>query len=373
MSATRIAIALTARNVWSETFIAAHLERLREVVLVLSDGRPPRLADGVPLLLPVTPKARLRSWVERKVLRLDQPAQRHRRTVEMLRERRVQVVLAEYGNMGDALADACRDAGVPLVAHFHGYDAHRHNEAQECGGYRRLFDRAAALVVVSRSMEQRLVELGAPQEKVLHNCYGIDVGRFASGAPAEAAPHFLAVGRFVDKKAPQLTLIAFRKVLDLCPGARLTMVGDGMLWEACRQMVVALRMEEQVVLAGVQDHRRIAELLRASRAFVQHSVVTSSGDSEGTPLAVLEAMATGIPVVATRHAGIGDVVEHGVSGLLGPEGDVEAMAANMVRLVQEPWVADAMGRAGRAHVERHYRVEDRIAALQAILDRAAGR
>jgi glycosyltransferase involved in cell wall biosynthesis len=373
MSTLRIAISVSTRHAYSETFIAAHEQRLKEVVAILSDGMPPRRVDDVPLLLPTTLSARVRSFVERKVQNLDQVSQRHRRTVELLRDRRVDVVLAEYGVMGEAMVDACRDAGVPLVAHFHGYDAHMHQVATDHDNYRRLFASAAALVVVSRSMEQRLLDLGAPRAKVHYNCYGIDVERFTAGQPEDAPAHFTAIGRFVDKKAPQLTLLAFRRVVDQCPDARLTMVGDGPLREACAQMIVALGLQAQVDLCGVRSPVEVAALLHGSRAFVQHSVVTAAGDSEGTPLAVLEAMACGVPVVATRHAGIGDVVEHGVRGLLCDERDVNTMADHLVALVRDPALAGALGRAGRSHVEQHHRVEDRIAALHGILSMAANK
>jgi len=371
MPHARLAIALKSRNAWSETFIAAHLDRLQELVLVLSDGHPPRMADAAPILVPTDTADRMRSLVQRKVQGVDEATRLHRRTVALLRERKVQVLLAEYGNMGETMVDICREAAVPLVAHFHGYDAHRYNEALEAGNYARLFAQAAAVVAVSRSMERRLLDLGAPREKVFYNCYGIDVERFKEGTPQDAPPHFLAVGRFVDKKAPILTLLAFRKVVDQRPESRLTMVGNGPLWEACSQVVAALELQDHVDLCGIQSQDRIAELLRGSRAFVQHSVVTSDGDSEGTPLAVLEAMATGIPVVATRHAGIADVVAHNERGLLCTERDVDTMAANMLRLANDPQLAGTMGRAGRAYVEQHHRVEDRIAGLQEILDRVA--
>ncbi len=371
MSDTRIAIALHTSPGYSETFIAAHLQRLKQVQVVLSNGKPPQLANERPILVPTTIKARLQSLVERKIMLLDRSTQLHRRTVELLRAESIQVVLAEYGTMAATLVDVCKEATVPLVAHFHGYDAHQHKVLEECNGYRHLFEHASALVVVSRSMEQRLLDLGAPREKVIYNCYGIDVDRFTAGSPAEAPPHFLAVGRFVEKKAPTHTLLAFRALVEQRPEARLTMVGDGPLWEVCRQLVTALRLEANVDLCGIRSQEQIAELLRGSRAFVQHSVVTSSGDSEGTPLAVLEAMATGVPVVATRHAGIGDVVEHGVRGLLCAEHDVHTMAANMLRLVDDAALAGSMGKAGRSYVEQHHRVEDSIASLQAILDRAA--
>lgn len=362
---------MPTRNAYSETFIAKHVERLRSVALVLSDGRPPWLADDQPLVFPRTIKERARSLIERKVLGLDQGTQLHKRTVEFLLKRKIQVVLAEYGNMGEALLGVCMDAGIPMVAHFHGYDAHRHAIVEQHHGYQALFAHAAAIVVVSRSMEDRLLDLGAPREKLYYNCYGIDVEHFTGGDPEHAPPHFVGVGRFVEKKAAHLTILAFKKVLEQVPDARLTLVGDGVLRPACAQLLKALGIEGQVDLPGVQGAEVIASLMAGSRAFVQHSVVAADGDSEGTPLAVLEAMATGIPVVATRHAGISDVVDHGVRGLLGGEYDVDAMAANMIRVAQDPAAAGALGRAGRAYVEQYHRAETSIAALQGILDAAA--
>jgi colanic acid/amylovoran biosynthesis glycosyltransferase len=367
----RLAIATPSLDAWSETFIAAHLRRLPGQVLTFSDGIPAKRAGGELMLLPKDILGSLRALWERKVQGLDHTEQLIRRTAEQLRRHRVQAVLAEYGNMAAALVPACKAAHVPLVAHFHGYDAHRHDVAAKWNGYRELFQEAAALIVVSRAMEKRLIELGAPPGKVHYNPYGVDIGLFLPGEPAQASPHFLGVGRFVDKKAPHLTLAAFRQVAQRCPEARLTLVGDGPLREACRNLVQVWGLAAQVDLPGVKPPDWIAQAMRTARAFVQHSVTTSEGDSEGTPLAVLEAMACGLPVVATRHAGIADVVVHGESGLLSAELDVDNMAAHMIQLVQGPEQAGRMGLAGRAHVAAHHRVEDRVAAVQRILEAAA--
>jgi glycosyltransferase involved in cell wall biosynthesis len=274
--------------------------------------------------------------------------------------------------MGAEVLGACEATGIPLVVHFHGFDAHRTDYIERYGRYRELFRYAKALVVVSRAMEAQLLALGAPRAKVIYNCYGIDVERFVPGDAATAPPHFTAVGRFADKKAPHLTLQAFRKVLDLRPEAKLTMVGQGRLWEECNRLVQESGMQHAVDLCGVKRPEEIVALLHGSRAFVQHSVVTTTNDHEGTPLAVLEAMATAVPVVATRHAGIADVVEHGERGLLCAEHDVDAMARHMVRLIDDPAEAQRMGRAGRAYVEVFHRVEVQVAALQRILQHAAG-
>jgi glycosyltransferase involved in cell wall biosynthesis len=103
---------------------------------------------------------------------------------------------------------------------------------------------------------------------------------------------------------------------------------------------------------------------------VQHSVRTSYGDSEGTPVAILEAGATGIPVVATRHAGIKDVVIEDKTGFLVDEGDIEGMAGCMLRLAKEPPLASGMGRAARERICREFSMEQSIRNLLKIIETA---
>lgn len=368
----RIALATLNRNQWSETFIAAHIQRLERVVAVFTRGLPPRRLDGRHLLLPRSIPQRLFAQWEHRVLGLRTEEVLSRQTARALRLRGVQVMLAEYGHLAQSLVPACEAAGVPLVAHFHGKDAHAHALVKEYGNYALLFRHAAAIVVVSRAMEQRILELGAPKEKVHYNTYGVDLGLFTPGTPGLNPPRFIGVGRFVDKKAPQLTLMAFREAWRQRPEARLTLVGDGALRESVRQLVQVWGLGQAVELPGVLPPADVAARLRDARAFVQHSVLPTDGDSEGTPVAVLEAMASGLPVIATRHAGIMDVVAEHERGLLGDEYDVQAMAAHMVQLIDHPDQASAMGRAGRAYAEQHHRIEYSVARLQGILARAAG-
>lgn len=366
---TRIAIATPSANAWSETFIAAHLQRLHDVRCVLVDGvLPDRVLDG-PVLLARAGNARAMDHLRAKLRGTDVQGLLRARIAQVLRARKVEVLLAEYGTCAHALLDPCAKAGVPLVAHFHGFDAHKESAIKETGSYQRLFREAAALVVVSNAMEEQLLALGAPREKVVLVRYGVDVERFATGAPAQAPAHFVAVGRFVDKKAPHLVLDAFERMLVKVPTAMLTMVGQGPLWESCHQRVRATGLAERVQLVGVKKPEEVAAIMRGARAFVQHSVRAMSGDSEGTPLAVLEAMATGIPVVATRHTGIGEVVTHGVNGLLCDEFDVATMAEHLVRMATDGSEAGRLGHAARVHAEEHFRVQDSIAKLQAVLER----
>lgn len=368
MTKPRIAIATPSRDTWSETFIAAHLARLRDVVLVLSGASLPDHANDEALMAPKGLAGRVRQALALRQQQGDWRQLLRRRIVQRLKEAGAEVLLAEYGPTGEALREVAQEAGVPLVVHFHGYDAHRADAVERHGGYAQLLRDAAAIVVVSRAMERQLLGLGAPRERLHYICYGIDTDRFTPGDPGAAAPHFTAVGRFTGKKAPILTLLAFHRAWQQHPEARLTMVGQGDLWEGVWQLRRALGLEAAVDLPGVLPPERIAELLRNSRAFVQHSVTASTGDMEGTPLAVLEAMACGLPVVATHHAGIPDVVQHGASGLLSAEFDVEDMARHLVRLIKEPALATSLGQAGRAAVLASHRVEVQLGKLQQVLE-----
>jgi glycosyltransferase involved in cell wall biosynthesis len=255
-----------------------------------------------------------------------------------------------------------------LIVHFHGYDASERQTLDEWRKhYLSLFRDAAAVVAVSHAMRRRLIELGAPPEKVHRNPYGVDCTAFGGADPAAVGPRFLAVGRFCEKKAPTLTLRAFAAVRRACPGARLRMIGFGPLLDPCIELASELGIADAVDFLGACPPAVVQEEMRQARCFVQHSVVAPDGDSEGTPVAILEAGASGLPVVSTRHAGIPDVVLEGTTGFLVAEGDVAAMADRMLRLAQDPALAAAFGRAARERIESEFSMPKRIGCLREII------
>lgn len=362
----RIAIVSPSRNAYSETFIRAHIERLEGEKLVLIDGHlPARTGDDRPLLSGGLTQRALRK------LNGTSPEEALRRAVaKALVAHRTQVLLAEFGPTGEALLGTARSLRIPMVVHFHGVDAFHADLLAKHGHYARLRDAGVHLVAVSREMEHQLLHLGAARDRVHYNCYGIDVEQFVPGDPASAPPRFVAVGRFVEKKAPQLTLLAFERALREVPAAELVMLGDGPLLGPVRAMARALGIGDRVHFEGVAGPGRVAEVMRNARAFVQHSIVSDANDHEGTPLAVLEAMACALPVIATRHGGIPDVAIHGTTALLCAEHDVAAMAHHMAQLARDPEQAATLGKAARQRALQHHRVQDSIAALQGILAQA---
>jgi glycosyltransferase involved in cell wall biosynthesis len=360
------------KNAYSETFIRAHIERLPADVKVLYGGWFPRYRSGGELLLPqVTLPRRLILAIMRRILKLPWDYFEKAALKQFLLENKVDAVLAEYGPTGVAIRDVCKEANVPLIVHFHGVDAYEETVLEQQGEYYpELFEMAQAIVVVSHDMERQLLHLGASAKKLHYNPYGVDVSFFQGANPIQAAPVFLAIGRFVDKKAPHLTLLAFKKVYDAYPEAVLIMFGDGPLWEACKQLSQALGVAEAVKLVGRRGHHEVAAAMRNARAFVQHSIRTTSGNSEGTPVAVLEAGAAGLPVVATRHAGIPDVVTDGETGFLVDEGDMDSMADRMIKLAKDSALAAQLGKAARKRICAEFYMERSISNLWNIIESA---
>lgn len=291
-----------------------------------------------------------------------------------LRRYRTDVALAEYGPTGGRALDACVRAKVPLVVRFHGYDAtYRGTIEGHAADYRRIFTMANAIVVPALAMKAQLVKLGAPEERVHKVAYGVDCRLFDGTRPDQAPPTVLAVGRFVEKKAPHLTLLAFSRAARALPEARLRFIGDGPLLDACRVLATALGVRRQVEFLGGRSHEEVRQAFRSARVFVQHSVAAPSGDSEGLPNSLLEAGAMGVPVVSTQHAGIPEMIRSGEDGYLVDEHDVDGMAAGLGRLLESPALALQMGTSFRNRVRDQFSMERSMSSLHDVLNRAASR
>lgn len=347
----------------TETFIRAHRDQLPADVLFLHGWRP-MLGERTVLSWPTIALYKVRRSVLREPLALERTAAYRKAFVA----HRARAVLAEYGQTAAATVDACRGLGIPLIAHFHGYDASIQSVLDEnAGEYRKLFRHAAAIVAVSRAMQQRLIDLGAPPERTHLNPCGVDCTVFQATDPAAAPPVLAMVGRLTEKKGPTYAIRAFASALRQVPEARLRILGDGPLRGECETLVAELGLGHAVEFLGARPHEEIAGVLRGVRAFVQHSVVAASGDSEGTPVAVLEAGASGLAVLATRHAGIPDVVVSGETGLLVEERDVDGMAVHMLALLQDPSLAGRLGAAARRHVNDNFSMDRSIERLWGVI------
>ncbi|MGA8261810.1 MAG: glycosyltransferase [Arenicellales bacterium] len=362
-----LAIVSPTLDRYSETFIAAHRRLIDADVRFYYGGWVPHRLEGRGSLhsdlLVARAGVQLRKRMMRGALTTDQVC-----FCNSLRREGVEVVLAEYGQTAAGILPVCRRLGLPMIVHYHGIDASSNEVLDEYGErYKEVFDYASHVVAVSRQMEEKLLSLGCPREKLVYTVCGPDDEFFEVEVADPAPPRFAVVGRFIEKKAPHYSLLAFRKVLASHPDAEMVMIGDGPLRPVCGHLITYFDMRRNVSLPGPMTPDQIRGAFERCAALVQHSVTAGTGNMEGTPVTVLEAAAAGLPVVATRHAGIPDVVVHGETGLLVDEHDVEGMAANMCTILEQPDYGRAMGRAGRRRIRENFTMSRHIATLNELV------
>ncbi len=290
---------------------------------------------------------------------------------QYLRETEIDAVLCNYGTYGANIADACCEANVPLVIHFHGYDAFQHDIIDRYSeAYRNMFDKASYVIAVSEDMRKQLINLGAPVDKVVLRPYGVDTSLFAAAQPEKSEKVLLFVGRFTAKKDPVSLLKAFDLARKTVTDAKLVMIGKGELYDLVLKTVDQLNLRDSVEIFGWQSSENVARQMRRARAYVQHSVFAPDGDSEGSPVSVIEAAGSGLPIISTRHAGIKESVIEGVTGYLVDEGDWQGMGEYMIKLLNDPDLAGKMGRAGREHILQNYDINRQMTELREVLEKA---
>lgn len=355
------------QSAFSETFIQAHIDRLAGNKKVLYGGAFP-VYDHEGNYLIRSKTALLSYLIQKRIFKKKQIGVNNRALAKYLKQNKIDVVLAEYGMVGAMVAEACKMAGVPLVIHFHGADAHHKPTVDK---YRELypaaFKYASAIVAVSNDMVEALKQLGTPGSKIHLNPYGVDSARFPLVDLSGSAPDFISVGRFVEKKSPQSVVRAFKQVHNRIPQTHLWMVGEGALLDETKQLVAELGLSDSVTLTGVMQAAEIRNLMGKVRCFVQHSVTTPDGDMEGTPNTILEAASSGLAIVSTAHAGIKEAVINNVTGFLVAEHDVDGMAAKMIAIAEDVELAAKMGLAAHSHIEQNYNIDKRIALLDQII------
>ena len=255
---------------------------------------------------------------------------------------------------------------LPLVTSFLGPDA-TSLPRRRPHAYGRLFAEGDLFLACSEATRKRLLELGCPDERLRVHHLGVDVDRipYVERVPAEDGPvHILLVGRMVERKGLTYALQAFANVHRYQRQAILTIIGDGPMRQAMESLVRELNLGPAVRLLGGQPRDVVLSEMERAHLYIQPSVTTADGDEEGIPVALMEAMASGLPVVATWHAGIPEIVADGRSGYLVSERNSHALAERLRYLVEHPEKWDSFGRAGRAIVEERFNLRRQVARLE---------
>src|SRR5688572_941028 len=246
----------------------------------------------------------------------------------------------------------------PAVTIFHGYDISRLlRDRVWVERYRAAASLGMQALCVSHAGRQKLIEIGWPSSQIDVIHLGVDTNRFAFVPPSRRwsakAHRILMVARLVEKKGVDVALDAMRRLRDRGCDVELRIVGDG----PERTRIEALIRQWQltnVSLLGALEHALTRYEFEQAHLYIQPSVTAASGDQEGIPVSLMEAMAGGLPVISTRHSGIPELVIDGQTGLLTAEHDAEGLAAAMQRLTRDRAGAEQFAQAARARAEQEF-------------------
>ncbi|MHC4849182.1 MAG: glycosyltransferase [Planctomycetota bacterium] len=278
------------------------------------------------------------------------------------------VIHAQYANIGAAM-EQLRAVGAvrgALVSSFRGNDITGYVDKRGAGFYKRLMANGDYFLANSDHFRDIGIALGFPAQKVETWYSGLDTSRFLLRAcvpPVADGVRLVGVGRLTTKKGFD---VALRAMARLDASVRLDLVGDGPERGALAALADELGLRERVFFHGTRDSAEIRKILEASHIKLAPCVTGLDGLADGPINAGKEAMAIGLPVVATRHGGIPELVEDGVSGYLVPERDPEALAAAIQRLLDHPENWDEMGKRGAGIVREKFELSARIDRLEEI-------
>jgi colanic acid/amylovoran biosynthesis glycosyltransferase len=281
---------------------------------------------------------------------------------------RIRLLHIYFGNNGVFWLPLFPNREIPIIVSFHGADV-----AVGFGtpaGKRRLqqvFAAADLLLARSDSIRESMIAMGCSRDKIRIQRTGIPTSEFRyrlRAFPDEGRFQFLQACRLIEKKGIEITLRAFAKFLQRWPNARLAIAGDGPLRGPLEQLAEQLQIRRSVEFTGFLGKEQLLDRYYQSHFFVHPSETTPAGDNEGIPNSLLEAMATGLCSIATRHGGIPEAIEHLRNGILVEERDAGAVCHWMKALVENWPLAADLGKQAAETISREFDSETQIQRLE---------
>jgi colanic acid/amylovoran biosynthesis glycosyltransferase len=356
----------------SETFVLRQAEALQRFIPYYVGSR---LVRGLPLPLERTLVVNQNGLLGKgsealfKVLGLA-PALTRR-----VRDLHPALIHAHFGPDGVTALHIARSLHIPLLVTFHGYDATvRDDYARRSFYNHRLYLRRRAtlkregklFIAVSQFIRRKLLEQGFPSDKIVVHYIGVDTEAFQPDPAVRREPIVLFVGRLTEKKGCEYLIRAMSRVQATMPEVQLVVVGDGPLRAELEGL--AARLLRRYKFVGMQPPRGVRSWMNRALLLCAPSVTASSGDSEGLPITVIEALAMGLPIVSSVHAGIPEAVIHGETGFLAAERDSEALASYILLLLKDEMLWQRISLQSRERARSVFDIHKQARTLENIYE-----
>jgi colanic acid/amylovoran biosynthesis glycosyltransferase len=354
----------------SETFIWNYLNSYRRFKPLIIAAKTDNL-EHFPLtagrLLPCSPVKRrladLMAHLKRSYAQVN-----YRACYPELEKQPIDIAHAHYGYRAMVSLHLIEKLNCPLVTSFYGYDLSRRGYLKRAiKGYKELFKKGDAFLVEGPCMREKLARLGCPWDKIHIQRISIHPKKYAYHTriwDGNRPVKFLFIGRLVEKKGLLVALRAFTEMRAMFDW-QFTIIGDGPLRGLAERYIREQRLENRVRLTGFVTHEVMLDHLSSHDILIQPSHKGSDGDSEGgAPTVLLEAQASGMPILSTLHDDIPNVVGEGINAYLSEETDVNGLTGYILRMVENHAQWPKMAEAGLKNVLNNHDVEKEVNALE---------
>lgn len=286
------------------------------------------------------------------------------------------VIVCHFGPMGNEGLRLITQLKLKakLCTFFHGYDMSVFLNLHP-NIYNNLFNALDIAFPISNYWKNELINLGCNPSKIIVHHMGIDCNKFyfkPRQLHQQEKIRLITIARLVEKKGIKYAIEALAYVAKEYNNIEYYIVGDGILKENLRDLIFVLNLQEKVKLLGWQPQDKVTELLNTAHILVAPSVTSSGNDKEGIPVAIMEAMAMGLPVISTYHSGIPELVEDGITGFLVQEKNVDELAEKIILLIKNSECWEKMGQLGRQKIEKCFEINTLNENLLNILNNIVG-
>jgi colanic acid/amylovoran biosynthesis glycosyltransferase len=288
-----------------------------------------------------------------------------------LRKDKPALIHAHFGPSGYEILRFAKLLNIPVITSFYGWDAYLLPEEKSIwrGKYKCLFKYGKLFLVEGPAMRRKLISLGCPPEKIIIHHIGIkleDYKYHKKRVGRRGTVRLLVVGRFIEKKGIPYAIKAFARVKKkINRNIHLTIVGDsdkkGTMTEEKRGILQTIKdcgLSNDISITGYISHNEYKKMSKNHHILISPSVHSGNGDAEGGfPVVLTEMAASGMPILATKHCDIPEIVIDKKNGFLVPERDVDALSEKLEYLIRHPEIWTEMGQAGRKFVEKRYDIK----------------
>lgn len=350
----------------SETFVIDHINGLKHVKPSILTNRVHKhgACEGVQLTV-VGNESLLQKWLWNRGIAPSLDL--------LLRTCRPSIIHAHFLFDGVGILPFARKRGIPLIVTAHGYDATLYEEALQASSQGRMLLRhqhslanyATKILCVSDFIHEQLLLRGYPPQKLQTLPLGVDVNALRPSRGEEPRKGIVTVGRLVEKKGTSYLIRAYAGLDEATrSNHKLTVIGDGPLRDELENLAKDLRLS--VTFTGAQSREVVLESIRKARVFCLPSVRAKSGDAEGMPIAIMEALSLGVPTVIFDDQPAAKLFAATGGGATAKAGDIESLTTEIRNLLVTDDRAEKMALAGRILAETHFDFQRSITKLENI-------